>query len=255
MKPSNLIIVFALVVSLALLPLYGCSHEGDLKPAAQNVSGSFVLRSERIVSHERPADIDATYPVIEGKEAFNNKSKAVVDDELSTFRAECLDTEKAKKQASPEQNPETSCELLISYRTGMISEKQASIVFNIYRFTGGAHGMTILKSLNMDLSTGSEMKLGDLFPSNPIYPANVSERSILDLTRQIKERTEDVNGTHIDNDWIRQGAGANETNFKNFIFDRKDLTIFFEQYQVAPGYIGQLEVTMPMPRAVQPLEG
>ena len=44
-----------------------------------------------------------------------------------------------------------------------------SIPLTMYEFTGGAHGLTNIKSFNYDLATGKELKLEDLFKFSDKY--------------------------------------------------------------------------------------
>lgn len=50
-----------------------------------------------------------------------------------------------------------------------------SILFFIYSFSGGAHGLTLCKSLTFDVSTGKLYTLRDLFKPNSAYIQILSE--------------------------------------------------------------------------------
>ena len=50
-----------------------------------------------------------------------------------------------------------------------------SLSLTVYSFTGGAHGLTIVKSLTFDVSTGKQNTLKDLFKQNSEYVKVLSE--------------------------------------------------------------------------------
>jgi len=43
-------------------------------------------------------------------------------------------------------------------------------------------------------------------------------------------------------EWVREGAGPNAGNYRNFYLTDKGLVIYFGQYQVAPYAAGTVEV-------------
>lgn len=50
-----------------------------------------------------------------------------------------------------------------------------SLSLLIYSFTGGAHGLTIIKSLTFDITTGKQYELKNLFKPNSDYVTTLSE--------------------------------------------------------------------------------
>ena len=49
-----------------------------------------------------------------------------------------------------------------------------SLSLTVYSFTGGAHGMTIVKSLTFDVASGQQYELSDLFKPNSEYVSKLS---------------------------------------------------------------------------------
>jgi len=88
-----------------------------------------------------------------------------------------------------------------------------------YAFSGGAHGMTYIKSLNIDIGTGRNYMLSDLFKPGSDYIGRLNEI----IRRQIKERQIPV---------------INEfTTIKpdqDYYIADKALVIYFQLYELTP---------------------
>ncbi|WP_044748478.1 DUF3298 and DUF4163 domain-containing protein [Bacillus alveayuensis] len=59
-----------------------------------------------------------------------------------------------------------------------------SVTIKNYAYSGGAHGLTILKGLTFDVKTGKKYSLNELFKPNSNYTTILSE----EVKQQIKER-------------------------------------------------------------------
>jgi hypothetical protein len=71
----------------------------------------------------------------------------------------------------------------------------------------------------------------------------ISDYAVKDLTEQMREK---MSGDDPDTDWIREGAGPKEENYKNWNISPKGLEISFDPYQVASYAAGPHEVTIPL---------
>lgn len=98
-----------------------------------------------------------------------------------------------------------------------------SIALYAYSFTGGAHGMTTIRSLTFDVSTGKQVTLNDLFISNAKY-----EDVIL---RKIKEQVETR-----DIPVIQEPIVFPSQN--NFYIADKSLVLYYQLYDLAPYVYG-----------------
>lgn len=94
-----------------------------------------------------------------------------------------------------------------------------------YTFSGGAHGLTIVKSLTFDVQTGRTFQLSDLFKPNSNYILTLSEI----IKEQIAER-EIV---------LLQEFTAIRPDQDYYIAD-KALVIYFQQYEIAAYVYGIL---------------
>jgi hypothetical protein len=115
--------------------------------------------------------------------------------------------------------------------------KLASYVFLSYQFTGGAHGISALHSLNFDKADAGEIAFADLFADQAAALKRLSDLAVAALEKQLGEAA--------DKDWIAKGAGPEAENFRIFALGEDGLHLLFDQYQVGAGYLGQQQVTIP----------
>lgn len=109
-----------------------------------------------------------------------------------------------------------------------------SILFNIYIYTGGAHGQLIVDARNYDLKSGKRLDLADLF-SDP--------QKALDIMSEISAlRLRDSLGDDAEEEMIRDGTQPDANNFSNLSLLPNGVAVEFQPYQVGPWSIGQQRV-------------
>lgn len=110
-----------------------------------------------------------------------------------------------------------------------------SVLFSGYSyFAGAAHPNNWNFSINYDLDNNREIFLNDLL--SPGWETKISEICIAEITKQKKE-----NGIEPD-EWVKDGAGPKEENFKVFNVKKDGLLITFPTYQVGSYAEGPSEV-------------
>lgn len=111
-----------------------------------------------------------------------------------------------------------------------------SVLFNVYSYSGGAHGMLQLTTLNYDLRTGKRLLLSDIF-ADPEKALNIfGENAANKLRNEL--------GSDADEDMITSGTAPEENNFQNLTLTPGGLFIEFQPYQVGPWSIGPQRVEM-----------
>jgi hypothetical protein len=98
-----------------------------------------------------------------------------------------------------------------------------SISIEMYWFAGGAHGMTVLKSVTFDVNTGGIYRLEDLFKENVDYVKPLSDI----IKRQIQERNIPL---IVDFTQIRPD--------QDYYIQNRTLMIYFQLYELAPYVYG-----------------
>lgn len=130
----------------------------------------------------------------------------------------------------------------VSYDIVQANNSIVSIQFNIYEFTGGAHGMVLDRTFNYDVSSNKPLQLKDLFRPNTDYLERLSELSIKDLLSQAQPNSYCPDCAK---DSIQEGASPKEDNFKLFTLENDRLVLIFNPYQVASYAEGQKRVKIP----------
>ncbi|MBD5642061.1 MAG: DUF3298 and DUF4163 domain-containing protein [Desulfovibrio sp.] len=109
-----------------------------------------------------------------------------------------------------------------------------SITFNIYTYTGGAHGMVAVVVQNYDLKTGKRLDLADLFEK--------PEVALEILARISRERLRQSLGDETVEDMLQSGTEPVADNFLALALTPAGVTVEFQPYQVGPWSIGQQRV-------------
>lgn len=109
-----------------------------------------------------------------------------------------------------------------------------SITFNLYTFTGGAHGMVVINVQNYDLKTGRLLELSDLFEK--------PEVALEIMSRISEEKLRQSLGDEVVEDMLKSGTAPEEDNFQALSLLPGGLVVEFQPYQVGPWSIGQQRV-------------
>jgi len=118
--------------------------------------------------------LDVYYPVVAGLKNTNVQKK--INNTILNLAYELI------KDQGYYENPETN---ITGYYEIKTNERGIlSLALNNFAFSGGAHGMTIMKSLTFDVETGKQYCLNDLFKPGSNYIDVLSQI----IKKQIKER-------------------------------------------------------------------
>ncbi|MCG1012877.1 DUF3298 and DUF4163 domain-containing protein [Tepidanaerobacter sp. GT38] len=164
-----------------------------------------VIKTRRI-KKER---LDVEYPVVE--DLLNKNVKQYINSVLMSIVNTLIE------QTDYYQNPIT--EVTGRYHIRTNDKGILSISIEMYWFSGGAHGMTVLKSVTFDVATGRIYRLQDLFKENSDYVKRLTDI----IKRQIQERDVPVivDFTSIEPD-------------QDFYIENATLVIYFQLYELAP---------------------
>ena len=72
------------------------------------------------------------------------------------------------KECREQGYPVRPYEVMTRCQVGSQSQDRLSLYVDYYQYTGGAHGLTERRAYNIDLKTGKELTLKDLFPEGSI---------------------------------------------------------------------------------------
>jgi len=123
----------------------------------------------------------------------------------------------------------------VSYEIGYNKNNIVSFPVTYWEYTGGAHGNYKTTAYNIDLKTGHELSLEDIFKAGTNYKNIISQ--------EIKKHME------IEKDQLFEES---ITNFKTFSDDQKfyldsdnNLVFYFDPYEIAPYSSGTIEFKIP----------
>lgn len=175
------------------------------------------------------------------------QSKGEISDELQgTLDQINFDIEEVTNQLIEEFQAsadlgESYGSLEIHHETVTNNDRYFTLKLSMYR--GAGSGFESYKFYTIDKRTGKQVQLGDLFREGSGYNERLSE-NIKDQMRS--EMAEDENKFY----WVDY-EDVPEWNFEklkedqNFYFDEAgNIVISFDEYEVAPGYMGALEFTV-----------
>lgn len=130
-------------------------------------------------------------------------------------------------------NPfEAVCSSTVSFN----QDCAASLYFDAYRYTGGAHGTTTRSSDTWDLTCGRRVSMARFFPPSAAYKAYV----IGAVTAQIADQAGE--GAYFED---YQENAARYFNAGSFFLVPDGLVVYYQQYQLAPYASGLPQFLIP----------
>lgn len=147
------------------------------------------------------------------------------------LRQEALADYIDKKQNEFPFNPYDST---VNYSVQLNQDCVISLLLDRYEFTGGAHGNTQRSADTWIVTQGRRMTLGELFPDEPAH----QEKIIQFIQQQIGRAADE----YFD-DSMQLAIDAFSTD--QFYLTPEGVTIFYQQYDIAPYAAGIPEFTIP----------
>lgn len=114
-----------------------------------------------------------------------------------------------------------------------------SYVFRVSEYTGGAHPNHTIFTISYDKNNNKMIDITSLVSNNDNLLNLLSN-----ISRSILKENELFNDNKIFG-MMLDGTKPNLENFRNFVFSKEGLLIFFEQYKIAPYSYGEFNVLIP----------
>lgn len=248
MKKNWLIIVIILVILAGWAGWKMCNTKSPATEQKLPVEENSLLTSMSFV-HQRDNfyNIQVEYPqFININSVFNKKISDLITDEIEAFKKDSKDNYEARRAtATPEnplpENPDQPFDFIGIWIPNQLNNNYISFVINLYYFVGGAHGVTEVYTFNYDVKNEKEITIMDFLNSSRQAFDNLATLSRQQVISQLQS-----SGMQVDDflkQMIEEGTKPTLDNYKNFNFNYNSLTIYFQQYQVAPGVAGPITVT------------
>lgn len=208
-------------------------------PAAPAAAPARPVRKERVILRQgRPLmpEIGLSYPVI-GNDMVDRDVQRWITNIADTFDSEigALGTMIDMDGNAPDVSLyalQGSCSVLSP------SPNAVSLVFELWTYTGGAHGNLDLIALNYSLINGQRLNFVDIFEDVDGALELLSRLSRDILARRLSGGTP--------NQMILDGTAPTLNNFASLGLTPEGIRIFFQPYQVAPWSAGAQKVDIPL---------
>jgi peptidoglycan-N-acetylglucosamine deacetylase len=185
-----------------------------------------LIVSEKEIKQETETyQINIKYPITSNS-SINRAVERLIQSHIAAFKHDI-----GPKRISPNWRNELWCR----YTTSQYSSRIGSIRFDIYAFTGGAHGNTQVITQTYDFKTGKEIRLNGIFNPRLNYLPQIADRVRRQLTKQLQMPTLD---------WITTGTAPVAKNYQAFMLTPSGIIFIFQQYQVGPRVAGMPEVEL-----------
>ncbi|NLV86233.1 MAG: DUF3298 and DUF4163 domain-containing protein [Clostridiales bacterium] len=170
---------------------------------------------------------------------INNRIKSQVNCFISHGESELYcEAVVGLKAACENGYPFHSYETVLNYETAYNQNCHLSLYRDQYEFTGGAHGSTIRASDTWNLSTGKRLCLSQLFSCGKDYKAFL----IAKIREQADKNMEQDPSIYFEEYKTLICDNFNENNFH---LSPRGLSIYYQQYEIAPYATGIVTFTIP----------
>lgn len=183
--------------------------------------------------------LQVAYPVLKG--FTDDEIQKNINNKIASYIKTCM--EEFNKDLNEWELPNTEMHNIasgfyITYEAVHTNNVFSLIFYSDHYFAGTAHPSHDSHTMNFDLSNGNLINFNELFDKNNNYLENISKYCI----HYLKNKNEDM---PYDEDWIKEGAGPKDENFKSFNIKPECLLITFDPYQVAAYAVGYQSVEIP----------
>jgi hypothetical protein len=170
------------------------------------------------------------------------KQLAALNAKFENFAKDTLNSFDTNYGSIKNENGEES-ELRLDFSTYSINNSLISVRFNVYTYTGGAHGNSDIETFNIRPKNNSAVTLAELFPDTDKALKTLSAYSRKILLENIKNQD---GAENLDMQWFEQGSSSDTANFQLFTLDGDNIYVQFKDYQVAPHCYGEMEAKIPL---------
>lgn len=157
-----------------------------------------------------------------------------VEDALALEKILQADVQQYVANAQASGFPIHNFVLYSRFQPGYLNQHLLSLTIDYYQYTGGAHGITERRPYNVDLQSGQDLTLKNLFVDNYDYASVINQ----EIKKQIS------NGEPV---YFEGNRGFQEiSDNQAFYLQEEALVMVFQQYEIAPYAAGIPEFKIPL---------
>lgn len=223
------------IIMVILICIFNTCPQGVLINLNSEFSEPSLIVDKKINEKNSYLTIDVIIPQING---LNDKNvEKVINRQILDFTTMWINDVKeiANEYYGSTNNvqPRFPYQLMSKY---IIKNQNKILSFYIdyYQFTGGAHGITNRVNYNIDINTGKELLLKDLFRDGDRYKDIINNEIENNISKNIDSYFQ-----------VKEGFNGIKENQRYFI-DRENIVIYFGQYEIAPYASGMPEFKIPI---------
>jgi len=151
---------------------------------------------------------------------------------LSDYKRDYGELYRADKAHSASYN----CEYIVKTRVEQESDKYLTYIADIYNYGGGAHGISVVITKNIDVKTGKIVSLKDIFV--PGYEQKLNEL----IVKELCEKFEAKDLKELNEKAVFLGMDVYAPD--NFIIGKKNITFIYSPDEIAYHAAGEIRVTI-----------
>ena len=225
---------FAFVFLVNINPTFASSIS-DV-PILRDIARVFTIKE--IKEEDKEKLINAKIPALENtgntelEKRVNYEIMLKINKILDEVNQRAAEYKRAVIETGGKEEDYQPINILIDYKVGYSTDKLVS--FMVLKTEILASAYTEMFFYNIDIQTGKELNLRDIFGSD--YKNIIDE----EIYKQIEERSKNPNNIYFTKD--EGGFEGIENEYQDFyINENGKVVIVFEKYEIAPGYMGTQE--------------
>jgi hypothetical protein len=243
--------LFLVLLTVLLLAASGRAAAQESKAEALGQQDGVQVTAKEEKYSDDYLEVNLKIPVIAGMADTGLQSRLNTLFESSAAERKKAITEQAREyveEAARGDFPLWTFQLYSDYRVTCNRNGLLSITCEFYEYTGGAHGMTFRNSYNIDLSTGRQLALKDLFKEDTDYKEIINR----EIERQIAA---DPDKFFTGEEWGFKTISDNQAFYLEDAGTAEDgvspagnvpgLVVYFDLYEIAPYAAGFPEFKIP----------
>lgn len=185
----------------------------------------------------KEGNFEGTVPLIVGENTVANEARVFVAKVVEDFRIQAnKDVPEMRKQFG-QDNPSSNYSINIDAKYKK-SPKTESIVLSIYTYTGGAHGTSYYQVFNTSNDTGGIILLEDVLQTEK------KDAFVEFIKKELYGwKSNDMDSSMFFTDAVEE---LNFEFFTNWSLDDENFIVYFSQYDIGPGVLGQIAFPIPL---------
>ena len=225
---------FAFVFLVNINPTFASSIS-DV-PILRDIARVFTIKE--IKEEDKEKLINAKIPALENtgntelEKRVNYEIMLKINKILDEVNQRAAEYKRAVIETGGKEQDYQPINILIDYKVGYSTDNLVSFIILKTEILASAY--TEMFFYNIDIQTGKELNLRDIFGSD--YKNIIDE----EIYKQIEERSKNPNNIYFTKD--EGGFEGIENEYQDFyINENGKVVIVFEKYEIAPGYMGTQE--------------